>query len=240
MNGTEYKICKCCGKSKSISLFHKKGICLTASCAECINVRDRLKRATNRTIIPITILPEEKWSPVLGYEGLYEISTHSRVKSIERTAYRSDGIYRYVPQILLKLNPNSDGYLMMILSKDGIQKNMCVHIMIAKIWVDNPNNHPEVNHIDGNKLNNLPTNLEWGTHRYNMQHAYKTGLVGILKGSNVHCAVINEMIAMKIFKSSDKGIDISKRYNVSTNIVSAIKTGKTWNHVTGLPNSRKK
>lgn len=77
------------------------------------------------------------------------------------------------------MTPYSTGntpYLIVSLEMNGRQKMFSVHRLVAKYFVDNPNNLPEVNHLDGNKLNNHYTNLKWVTRSENMQHMYDSGL----------------------------------------------------------------
>ena len=62
-----------------------------------------------------------------------------------------------------------DGYKMFGFNKDGERKIEYVHRLVGKAWVDNPNNYNEINHIDSDKFNNHYTNLEWCTHKYNIQ-----------------------------------------------------------------------
>jgi len=60
---------------------------------------------------------------------------------------------------------------MVTLSKNGKHKGVAIHILVAKSFVDNPENKPEVNHVDGNKENNHESNLEWNTRLENQQHS---------------------------------------------------------------------
>jgi hypothetical protein len=92
---------------------------------------------------------KEEWRTIIGYEGLYEVSTMGRVKSV-------------VPEKMLLLQPTK-GYLQVQLSKDELQKSHMVHRLVAEAFLGNEDNKPEVNHIDGNYTNNIVTNLEWAT-----------------------------------------------------------------------------
>jgi len=87
----------------------------------------------------------------------------------------SDGkIYRNEKE--LKLHENSKGYLRFPCSVNGKVKQMLVHRVVAELYIPNPENKPQVNHIDGNKHNNNINNLEWCTNRENQNHAIKLGL----------------------------------------------------------------
>lgn len=73
---------------------------------------------------------------------------------------------------------SSTGYFNIKVIFNGIRKNVKLHRLVAEAFIPNPENKPEVNHIDGNKLNNQIHNLEWCTHKENMTHA---GIVGLIK-----------------------------------------------------------
>lgn len=76
----------------------------------------------------------------------------------------------------LRLAVASSGYVNLNLRQDGKQTTFLLHRVVATLFIPNPHNYPEVNHKDGNKLNNHYKNLEWVTRPVNVQHAYKTGL----------------------------------------------------------------
>ncbi|WP_202980718.1 HNH endonuclease [Alteromonas sp. RKMC-009] len=104
---------------------------------------------------------KETGMPIPGYENLYEVSSLGRVSN-----YRK----------IMKTYSINSGYQAVKLSKDGKKKSFLVHRLIATAFVPNPENKPVVNHIDGNKLNNAASNLEWVTTAENLQHARDTGL----------------------------------------------------------------
>ena len=115
------------------------------------------------------------WKPVSGFEGIYEVSNMGDVRSLDRYVLRSDGIKQFKKGVALTHTINQDGYPTVHLSKDGMSKRIAVHILVATEFVDNPNNCPEVNHIDFNRANCKWDNLEWVTHRDNILHTIKAG-----------------------------------------------------------------
>jgi hypothetical protein len=83
---------------------------------------------------------------------------------------------------LMKFHLTNKGYYqVMIQNKGHIQQQFLVHRLIALAFIKNPNNYPEVNHLDGNYLNNDVNNLEWCNHQQNCQHTIDIGLMGIKK-----------------------------------------------------------
>lgn len=70
----------------------------------------------------------------------------------------------------------SCGYMLVTLCHEGIRKNKRVHRLLADAFLENPENKAQVNHIDGNKLNNQLSNLEWATSQENSQHSYDHGM----------------------------------------------------------------
>ena len=109
---------------------------------------------------------EEIWKDIEGYEGLYQVSNMGRVKSVERMKWSGKCYYK-APERILKPRKNGGGYLVVMLSKNGKVKTCRVHRLVATAFIPNPNNLPQINHIDENKGNNHMENLEWCDSKYN-------------------------------------------------------------------------
>lgn len=104
------------------------------------------------------VTEKELWMPVPGYEGLYEVSNLGNVRSL----------FRFKKQ--LKWNITRNGYATVQLFKQKQSKRVLVHRLVAMAFIQNPENHPQVNHINENKLDNSARNLEWVTAKENMNH----------------------------------------------------------------------
>lgn len=111
---------------------------------------------------------EEIWKPIPGYEGLYEVSTKGRVKKLERVTVRKNGRKYHKKERILKSWTNYKGYLCVnIYSNEGKQKYATIHRLVAKAFIPNPDNKPQVNHKDEVKTNNCVENLDWMTAKEN-------------------------------------------------------------------------
>lgn len=120
---------------------------------------------------------KEIWKDIPNYEGLYQISNLGNVKSLSR--YKQNHNKKQIVEEKIRKNIISKtGYYTCMLNKNGKNKLFKVHRLVALVFIDNPNNLPIVNHIDGNKLNNNYKNLEWCTYSHNNKEAYRLGLKG--------------------------------------------------------------
>ena len=117
---------------------------------------------------------EEVWRDVKGYEGLYQVSSDGRVKSLERTFIDKIGRERYVKERILKPAFNGRGYLFVNLYAGGKPKMHKVHRLVCQSFHDNPDNKPQVNHINEIKTDNRSSNLEWATARENSNFGTRT------------------------------------------------------------------
>lgn len=117
----------------------------------------------------------EKWKNIAGFEGCYEISTLGNVRTIERIDTHAKYGYKKISGINRKTFISS-GYISVILKRKGYVKNLLVHRLVAIAFLPNTNDLEQVNHIDGNKMNNTVTNLEWITRIDNIRHAIAIGL----------------------------------------------------------------
>lgn len=172
----------------------------------------------------------EIWKDIIGFEGIYQISDLGRVKSLERVIMRSDGKPYPVRQRIIAVNKYFDstgnGYLGVCLIFKGKRKTKHIHRLMAESFLSNPNNHPQLNHIDGNKFNNVLSNLEWCTASENVKHAYRTGLKLPTRLSKTHLKEFEIREIKRLAKNKlMRQIDIAKKYKCSVATVSSIKNG---------------
>jgi len=120
---------------------------------------------------------KEIWRDIEGYKGIYQISNKGNVKSLNRIAKNG----KKVKEKILKQSQDKDGYILFTLCRNGRQKTLKAHRLVAKTFISNINNKPCVNHLNGIKNDNIVSNLEWVTVSENTQHSYDNKLQG--KGS---------------------------------------------------------
>lgn len=134
---------------------------------------------------------DEIWKEIEGYDGDYIISNFGKVKSL-----------RFNKRIPLKQIKHSRGYLVVNLFKNKIPKKFLLHRLVAENFIENPENKPEVNHLNGDKSNNHISNLEWATYSENTKHAWKTGLMeNTRKAVKKNAIIATEARKKQIFSS---------------------------------------
>lgn len=110
---------------------------------------------------------KEIWKDVPGYEGLYQVSNLGRVKSLSRYVNGRKPLVKPLKERILKFW-NNRGYLCVRLCPNPkVRKCIGIHRLVAFAFIPNPNDYPEIDHIDGNPSNNNVENLRWVTHRQN-------------------------------------------------------------------------
>lgn len=149
----------------------------------------------------------EYWKQINGYEGLYDVSTLGQVLSHNTNRIK-------------KTYAKKDRYEIIVLFKDGIGASFSVHSLVAKAFVLNTENKPEVNHLNKDKVDNRVQNLEWCTHSENQIHAFKTIDVS---GENHHQAILSDADVVEMRKLYESGecsqMELAKIFGtVSSNV----------------------
>lgn len=185
----------------------------------------------------------EEWRPVPGWEEAYEVSSLGRTRSLDRHIRCVDRLgverVRGCKGRVLSPRVGNKGYLIVHFRSGGKckSKNMRVHRAVAMAFIPNKRNKPQVNHIDHDRQNNAPINLEWCTNSENMQHAGRAGRLGKAgwgKGSKHPLAKLTEASVAEIRRRLELGHkdrDIAKDYCVGRRSIGLIKEGRTWKHV---------
>jgi hypothetical protein len=180
----------------------------------------------------------ELWRDVVGYEGLYQISNYGRLKSLSRVEHLvySDGRQgvRNRKEKILNPSTDKDGYLITGLRRDGVQKTVKLHRIVAIAFIPNFDSLPEVNHKDGNKHNNTVDNLEWSSHQDNITHAVETELRDGRGERNVNAKLTGEDVAYirKNYTPRHKefsAVALSNKFGVSATMIHNIMKGRNWN-----------
>lgn len=174
---------------------------------------------------------EEVWKDVTGWEGRYRVSNYGRVQSLIRSnKIRVENFY------MSKRVTNGYECVNFCKKQKGKKttKSWSIHRLVATHFVDG-DNQLDVAHLDGNKLNNLSTNLKWVTKQENESHKilHGTKVVGSMVGTSKLC----ERCVMAIMKLRKTGLTcntIAELFGVSESNISAIERKVSWGHLTAL------
>jgi hypothetical protein len=181
---------------------------------------------------------QEIWKDIKNFEGCYQVSNFGNIRRLD-TLIPFKGTLSIKKGKVLKTTKNSKGYLTIVLCWKSYRKTYSVHRLVALTFLPNVNNKPQINHIDGNPLNNKVDNLEWCTFSENQRHAYDTGLKGknensgMAKLTNLQVIEIKKILKIKPDTSLNKFYkQIADMFNVSRTTIKWIDQGKTWANIT--------
>ena len=149
------------------------------------------------------MMSNEIWQDIKGYEGIYQVSNIGRIKSLARET-RNGSCKK---EKILKTQIDKKGYLTIDLRKNKQRKSYKVHRLVALAFIQNLDNKPQINHIDGNKRNNKIENLEWCTNSENQIHSYKNNLKETKR-------IIQYDLKGNFIKEWESAIEVSKYYNI--------------------------
>lgn len=124
------------------------------------------------------------WVSVKGFEGYLMVNTDGEIRSVTRVVCRSDTRTPVTHiGVVIAQQTDKNGYRRVRVSVNRSQKTLKVHRVVAKAFLRNPENKPQVNHKNGHKSDNRMSNLEWSTNGENQSHAIETGLKWVTSGS---------------------------------------------------------
>lgn len=171
-----------------------------------------------------------EWRDVIGYEGVYQVSSTGLVRSLERVIEdrmaSGDMRLRRVKGRTLSPGRDSHGYLQVQLYRDRDGGKMhLVHRLVAASFVANPQAKPQINHLDGNPLNNRVENLEWSTSSENNLHA--TRILGRIRG---HTIMTRESVEelRRLYDQGASQNDLAEQFGIKPSTVSNIVSGRRW------------
>lgn len=173
----------------------------------------------------------EIWKDIVGYEGIYKISSLGKIKSYDRIV-DFNKIKALRPSKLLKTRVGKGGYEYTVVSVNKKRETLKIHRMVAIAFIPNLENKLCVNHINGIKTDNRADNLEWVTYSENSIHAVSIGLKKGIKGENSHLSKIKHKDVNKIRELHKQKkfsqARLAKLFNVSQSQISRIVRFKNW------------
>ncbi len=186
----------------------------------------------------------EEWRPVSEEFGgrHFEVSSIGRVRSTDRYMKTRWSQPRLLKGHILPIRLDRDGYWKVTLNLESKTQTPFVHRLVARAFIGVCPEGQQVRHLDGNPANSNVSNLCYGTPLQNVDDKYAHGTQRYLKGSILPQAVINERIALEIdsmLKTGIRGVDIANHFQVTPQLVSSVKKGVAWSHVTGREKKRK-
>jgi hypothetical protein len=160
----------------------------------------------------------DNWKDIPGYEGIYTINSEGTVHGIAKNTIR-------------KATLRKNGYYFVALYKNRCYKTFKRARLVASVFLPNPMNLPMINHIDGNKGNDMVDNLEWCDQSHNQIHACKMGLMGGEKHASAKLTKIQVRTIKHRLDNGEGPYIISKDYPVTGVAISRIKYHKSWKYV---------
>lgn len=177
-------------------------------------------------------MTKEKWKDIPEFESCYQASNLGRIKSKKRVIVYSNGaIYKY-PSVILVPYITPSGYYTLTLCRNKLRYSKRVCRLIASTFIKNTYNKSQVNHMDGNKLNDSVENLEWVTASENQIHRYSVLKKGAPTGEHhAHSKMSNKKVKklrMLYLKGNYSQYELAVKYGISQPTVSEIISKKLW------------
>lgn len=175
---------------------------------------------------------QEIWKDIPDTNGLYSASNMGRFKRTGVSIIDSIGRVQCHREKILKKSYYSNGYERVRICVNGCGKDLLAHRILAILFIPNPDDKSEVNHINGTKADNRLDNLEWVTPKENSKHSLQNGLA--ISGSRSHFSKLTEVDVIEIrrlLSLNITGRKIAKMFSVSPSLISNINTNKKWQFI---------
>jgi hypothetical protein len=169
---------------------------------------------------------------IKGYEGYYKISEDGVVKSYDRYVNIMRGFKRLMKGRVMRPYIGRDGYYYYLLTVNKKSNHIALHRLLAIAFLPNPENKREVNHINGDRLDNKLSNLEWVTPKENIQHSIRIGTnTQCLPGERNPMSKLKPDQVIKIRSMTGSHQNIAKVFGVSRRTIGLIKSRVRWAHL---------
>jgi hypothetical protein len=178
-------------------------------------------------------ISQEIWKPIPGYEGLYEVSNHGRVQSLERRVPHGRNGSQRIRGRILRLQKHKGGYQAVQLWRDNTMRRPLVHTVVAAAFIGPAPDDHDVNHIDGVKTNNGSDNLEYLTRSQNNSHAYATDLKASGERHRWSKLTADQVLEIRRLKK-EQGLGcrrLARGFGVTKNTITLILNGTNWKHL---------
>lgn len=177
----------------------------------------------------------EIWKDIPDYEGYYQVSNLGRVRSLDRTLTLTSrgATYSRTKKGCVLAPSLQRGYYFVSLYRQLKPFRIAVHALVAQAFIGDRPKGFQVNHLDGNKLNNSFDNLEYCSPKENTRHAHATGLCDSKIGDNHHAAILRSVdipVILDRLRRGDTCQKVADDYGVARYSITAISKGKLWKH----------
>lgn len=176
----------------------------------------------------------ELWKPVVGYEGLYEVSDHGYIRSLDRFVKRCYGGARWIRGQLRQPSVDRDGYLCICLSSGGETKTFKMHRLVLTAFRSEPFEDAVCMHLDNDRKNNHISNLRWGTVAENNKYCEDRGRANHPKGEINGNSKLTKTEVLEIRGLYIGGVlqrELAVQFCITQTVVSKIVNRQIWKHI---------
>lgn len=174
----------------------------------------------------------DEWRPVVGFEGIYEVSRHGLVRSVDRIVVDNIGRTRHLRGVLLSITQDEHGYMRVGLYRQGSGTGIRVHSLVAAAFIGPRPDEQQVAHNDGDPSNNTVENLRYATYESNQADRIGHGTSNRGERHGQSRLTVDAVQDIRLRRAAgQKYSDIAVAHGVSRSTVADIVKGRRWTHV---------